>query len=361
MSLFRGVSPHNRGDVWSFLVKQKLSSLEGQEPVSASDGPTLPEYQEMKSGTTDYEQVIRMDLDRTFPSHPYFSTSFQDGQRGLYNVLHAYSVADEEVGYCQGMSYIAGIFLIHSREEKQAFKLLWHYMQDYGFREHYKKNMFVLQVRMYQLSAQLHEYLPALHAHLEKHTVSSYLIAAPWFLTMFSSQYPFAFVSRVMDLVLFEGLEAFFKVSLALLTLHEDSILQCDSMESISEYIKVKMPETALDHLPYILSYTLKAPPDFCLKLKGFEAEYHVLHNLKLLSSPRKEPGCLEETVEEVRKQNSELIEQVAACRGAVTRLEAQLQSQLEREARKDRLIESLSERLEALEKRLESSKLQLV
>ena len=55
-----------------------------------------------------------------------------------------------------------------------------------------------LQVRMYQLSAQLHEYLPALHAHLEKHTVSTYLIAAPWFLTMFSSQYPFAFVSRVM-------------------------------------------------------------------------------------------------------------------------------------------------------------------
>ena len=52
-------------------------------------------------------------VDRTFPSHPYFSTSFQDGQRGLYNVLHAYSVADEEVGYCQGMSYIAGIFLIH--------------------------------------------------------------------------------------------------------------------------------------------------------------------------------------------------------------------------------------------------------
>ena len=52
-------------------------------------------------------------VDRTFPSHPYFTTSFQDGQKGLYNVLHAYSVADEEVGYCQGMSYIAGIFLIH--------------------------------------------------------------------------------------------------------------------------------------------------------------------------------------------------------------------------------------------------------
>jgi len=43
--------------------------------------------------------------------------------------------------------------------------------------------------------------------------------------------------------------------------------------------------------------------------------------------------------VEEVRKLNSELIEQVVACRGTVTRLEAQLQPQLEREAQKDRLI----------------------
>ena len=35
---------------------------------------------------------------------------------------------------------------LQSREEKQAFKLLWHYMQDYGFRDHYKQNMFILQV-----------------------------------------------------------------------------------------------------------------------------------------------------------------------------------------------------------------------
>ena len=52
---------------------------------------------------------------RTFPLHPYFGESYKKGQEELYNVLRAYSVADEEVGYCQGMSYIAGIFLIHVR------------------------------------------------------------------------------------------------------------------------------------------------------------------------------------------------------------------------------------------------------
>ena len=60
------------------------------------------------------------------------------------------------------------------------------------------------------------------------------------------------------------------QVSLALLTLHEDSLLQCDSMESISEYIKEAIPDTALNHLPYILSYSLKVSPDFSLKLKRF-------------------------------------------------------------------------------------------
>ena len=124
-----------------------------------------------------------------------------------------------------------------------------------------------------------------------------------------------------------------------LLTLHEDSLLQCDSMESVSEYIKEDIPDTALDHLPYILSYSLKVSPEFSLKLKGFEAEYHVLHNLS--SSPGKGEGSLEETVEEVKKQNRELIEVVAALRGAITRLEAQVQLQQEKESRQDKLIET--------------------
>ena len=128
-------------------------------------------------------------------------------------------------------------------------------------------------------------------------------------------------------------------MSLALLTLHEDSLLQCDSMESISEYIKEDIPDTALNHLPYILSYSLKVSPDFSLKLKGFEAEYHVLH--KLSSSPGKGEGSLEETVEEVKKQNRELMEVVAALRGAITRLEAQVQLQQEKESRQDKLIET--------------------
>jgi len=50
---------------------------------------------------------------RTFPSYKYFSQATQLGQDSLERLLHAYAVKDCEVGYCQGLSFVAGMILIH--------------------------------------------------------------------------------------------------------------------------------------------------------------------------------------------------------------------------------------------------------
>ena len=52
-------------------------------------------------------------LGRTYPSHPFFSSQFGHGRTALYNILHAYAVADKEVGYCQGLSFVAGLIILH--------------------------------------------------------------------------------------------------------------------------------------------------------------------------------------------------------------------------------------------------------
>ena len=56
---------------------------------------------------------------------------------------------------------------------------------------------FSLQTKLYQFSRLLHDQHPAIHAHLEENDVSPFLYAAPWFLTIFSSQFPIPFVARV--------------------------------------------------------------------------------------------------------------------------------------------------------------------
>ena len=55
-----------------------------------------------------------------------------------------------------------------------------------------------VQIRLYQLSRLLHDVLPTLHSHLGMHEITPFYYAAPWFLTLFSSQFPIAFVARVM-------------------------------------------------------------------------------------------------------------------------------------------------------------------
>lgn len=83
---------------------------------------------------------------RTFPTHPYFSAQLGAGQLSLFNLLKAYSLLDQEVGYCQGISFVAGVLLLHMSEE-QAFEMLKFLMYDQGFRKQYRPDMMSLQVR----------------------------------------------------------------------------------------------------------------------------------------------------------------------------------------------------------------------
>lgn len=52
-------------------------------------------------------------IGRTFPNHSYFSSPLGPGQLALFNLLKAYSLLDPEVGYCQGLSFVVGVLLLH--------------------------------------------------------------------------------------------------------------------------------------------------------------------------------------------------------------------------------------------------------
>lgn len=52
---------------------------------------------------------------------------------------------DEEVGYCQGLSFVAGILLMHMKEE-EAFDTLRFMMYTLHVRKQYRPDMQDLQV-----------------------------------------------------------------------------------------------------------------------------------------------------------------------------------------------------------------------
>lgn len=61
--------------------------------------------------------LLDLDIQRTFPTHPLFKEFQGPGQRALKNVLLSFSIFHSKIGYCQGISFIAAILLTQMDEE----------------------------------------------------------------------------------------------------------------------------------------------------------------------------------------------------------------------------------------------------
>lgn len=68
------------------------------------------------------------------------------GVQSLMNILKAYAALDPEVGYCQGMNFLAGVLLMYLPSEADAYGALVVLMQQRGLRELYKTDLAWLQV-----------------------------------------------------------------------------------------------------------------------------------------------------------------------------------------------------------------------
>uniref|UniRef100_UPI0035901CD4 TBC1 domain family member 1-like isoform X1 n=1 Tax=Myxine glutinosa TaxID=7769 RepID=UPI0035901CD4 len=338
--IHRGVPRQLRGEIWQLLMEQhRLRSTRAtRKPTS-----NMP-YNDLLKQLTSQQHAILIDLGRTFPTHPYFSAQLGAGQLSLFNLLKAYSLLDREVGYCQGLSFVAGVLILHLPEE-EAFELLKFLMYELGLRRQYRPDMAPLQVQMYQLSRLLHDQHRDLHDHLEALDIGPSLYAAPWFLTLFSSQFPLGFVARIFDFVCFKGPEVVFKVALSLLGSHKNLIMQtCNTFETVVDFLKTTLPKLSLVQLEKTINQVIDM--DLSKQLHAYEVEYHVLQDVAEETLPAAESDRLlafERTTVHLRQQNFDLLEELQHCHAHIHSLEdtiAGLHTEREKQQRANSAVE---------------------
>ncbi|XP_037592734.1 TBC1 domain family member 4 isoform X4 [Cebus imitator] len=349
--LKEGVPKSRRGEIWQFLALQyrlRHRLPNKQQPPDIS-------YKELLKQLTAQQHAILVDLGRTFPTHPYFSVQLGAGQLSLFNLLKAYSLLDKEVGYCQGISFVAGVLLLHMSEE-QAFEMLKFLMYDLGFRKQYRPDMMSLQIQMYQLSRLLHDYHRDLYNHLEENEISPSLYAAPWFLTLFASQFSLGFVARVFDIIFLQGTEVIFKVALSLLSSQETLIMECESFENIVEFLKSTLPDMNTSEMEKIITQVFEM--DISKQLHAYEVEYHVLQDELQESSYACEDSepleKLERANSQLKRQNMDLLEKLQVAHAKIQTLESNLENLLTRETKMKSLIRTLEQEKMAYQKTVE-------
>uniref|UniRef100_K3WL35 Rab-GAP TBC domain-containing protein n=1 Tax=Globisporangium ultimum (strain ATCC 200006 / CBS 805.95 / DAOM BR144) TaxID=431595 RepID=K3WL35_GLOUD len=211
----KGIPEALRGRVWCHLA--------GSTQMVINNPGVYHEF--LQSKHAPCEETIARDIGRTFPKHYLFNERTSLGQCALMNVLKVYSLHDPEVGYCQGMGFLSAMFLSYMPEE-QSF---WHLVaclnhKRYDLANLYRPRMPKVPELIFIFEKLMEQLMPQIAKHLESEGLHPTMYLTQWFITLFTYNFPFEFVTRVWDMFLYEGWKIIFRVALALMKISQSEV-----------------------------------------------------------------------------------------------------------------------------------------
>ncbi|KAK0410337.1 hypothetical protein QR680_005073 [Steinernema hermaphroditum] len=183
---------------------------------------------------------IDLDINRTYRDHVDFRKRYDLKQRSLFNVLTAYAMFNTEIGYCQGMSQIAALFLMYMDEE-DAFWCLHSLMVTKRHRMH---GFFVpgfpkLQRFQAHYEKVLQSHLSRVKKHLDKAFIPPIYLTKWWF-GCFLDRVPFSLALRIWDVFLLEGDSILIAMAFTIMKMHRKTIKNLE-IEAFMNFIQTDL------------------------------------------------------------------------------------------------------------------------
>ncbi|CAA6661569.1 unnamed protein product [Spirodela intermedia] len=286
-ALLKGVPPALRPKVWFSVsgAAKKRSTV----PDSYYDDLLRAIDEKVTAATLQIDQ----DLPRTFPGHPWLDTP--QGQASLRRVLVAYSFRDSDVGYCQGLNYVAALLLLVMTAEEDAFWMLAVLLEDVLVNDCYTDNLSGCHVEQRVFKGLLTEKSPRIAAHLDEMGFDVSLVATEWFLCLFSKSLPSETTMRVWDVLFNEGAKVLFHVALAIFKMEEERLLGAHQIGDVIDIL-----QTSTRHL---------YDPDELLTV-AFDKIGSMTTNAITRQRRKQEPAVMAELDQRLRRLNSLRLEE---------------------------------------------------
>jgi TBC1 domain family member 14 len=193
--------------VWPYLVGNSLQITPELYQIFKTRATTVSNRTLPHVGREDSMGTIQFDLPRT---HAQESRLHDGGPQSVAweSILQTYASYRPDIGYVQGMSYVAAM-CVEYLDEYQAFVTFATLLSR---QIHF--NLLMLDPTILRAFARafneiFRRSLPQLHLHLTAEGVSSEIFLLDWGLTLFAKALPLPLAARLWDVSLLEG-ELFF-------------------------------------------------------------------------------------------------------------------------------------------------------
>ncbi|GIX65523.1 GTPase-activating protein, putative [Babesia caballi] len=249
----RGIPQKFRWESWKVALK-----FERYAAMLASN------YETVSSQPNEYASIIQIDVPRyaspslaalhgrpeRFPNSKSSMLTRSSSFRAFCPQV-AYANYHPEVGYCQGMNFVAGMLLLVSGfNEVETYIGFVGLMKEFGLAEFYLPSFPLIQKYIQgecacevlcspvaAFEALTEDMWPDLHRHFQSEEISVAVFLHQWFLTMFVVILPLRTVVALWDYMLYNGLSSVLAVALGLLYLLAPQMKQL-KFEGIMGFLK---------------------------------------------------------------------------------------------------------------------------
>lgn len=210
-----------------------------------------------REGTVD---LIWLDVSRTFPH----LCIFQEGgpyYDMLHSLLGAYATYRPDVGYVQGMSFLAA-FLLLNMDVADAFISFANLLNRPCQLAFFRMDEPLMKIYFSTFEEFLKENMPKLNLHFTEMTFLPEMYLLDWIFSIFCKTLPLDVACRVWDVFLRDSDEFLFRAALGILSLFQEQLLQLDFIQ-LGQFLS-KLPESidadaffrAIDGIHMVLTST---------------------------------------------------------------------------------------------------------
>ncbi len=158
--------------------------------------------------------------------------------KDLEVVLLTYVVSSSR-GYCQGLNFLAALFLVNNLTSKEAFILLSYLLKQRHMEVFFSSKCSSLMEYLKIFEIKLKKHNKEVYKHFKTHNFGSYCYAIEWFTTCFVVTNSEVMASCVMDLLLLGSDDIMLRLGLSITRLVKDQLLGLDQEALQTEFKKL--------------------------------------------------------------------------------------------------------------------------